>query len=40
MLGTHKHKWSFAHNYPHEKMVNEIEENMEWKSKQMFGNNF
>lgn len=40
MLGTHKHKWSFAHNYPQDKMISEIEEYMEWKSKQMFGNNF
>jgi hypothetical protein len=39
VLGTHKHKWSFAHNYPQEKMVHEIEEYMEWKTKQMFGNN-
>ncbi len=39
MLGTHKHKWSFANNYPQEKMLHEIEEYMEWKAKQMFGNN-
>ena len=40
LLGTHKHKWTFVHNYPQEKMLNEIEEYMQWKSKQMFGNNF
>jgi len=40
MLGTHKHKWSFPHNYPQEKMIEEIEEHMEWNTKQMFGNNF
>ena len=37
MLGTHKHQWSFPHNYPQDKMVDEIEEYMEWKTKQMFG---
>jgi hypothetical protein len=37
LLGTHKHKWTFVHNYPQEKMLNEIEEYMEWKSKQIFG---
>jgi hypothetical protein len=37
MLGTHKHKWTFPHNYPQEKMMKEIEEYMLWKSNQMFG---
>jgi hypothetical protein len=40
ILGTHKHKWSFPHNYPQEKIVEEIEEYMDWKVKQIFGNNF
>jgi hypothetical protein len=38
-LGTHKHKWSFANNYPQDKMMSEMEQFMEWKAKQMFGNN-
>jgi hypothetical protein len=36
MLGKHKHRWTFPHNYPQEKMLNEIGEYLEWKSKQMF----
>jgi hypothetical protein len=39
-LGTHRHKWTFAHNFPQEKMIAQIEEYMEWKSKQMFGKTF
>ena len=34
MLGKHKHRWTFPHNYPQEKMLNEIGEYLEWKSKQ------
>lgn len=37
LLGNHKHKWTFPHNYPQEKMIQEIEEYMEWKTNQMFG---
>lgn len=40
MLGTHKHRWTFPHNYPQQKMFEEIEEFMEWKLKQMFGKEF
>lgn len=40
IFGTHKHKWSFPHNYPQEKIMAEIEEYMVWKAKQMFGDNF
>lgn len=36
MLGNHKHKWTYAHNYPQQKMLDEIGEYMEWKSQQMF----
>jgi hypothetical protein len=36
MLGKHKHRWTFPHNFPQEKMLNEIGEYLEWKTKQMF----
>ena len=36
MMGTHKNKWTFPHNYPQEKMYSEIEEFIEWKTKQIF----
>ena len=39
MLGTHKKKWSFPHNYPQDKMIEEMERYMEWKTQQMFGTN-
>lgn len=38
LMGTHKHNWSFPHNYPQTKMFREITEYIEWKSQQMFGN--
>lgn len=38
LLGNHKHKWTFEHNYPQENMIQEIEKYMVWKSKEMFGN--
>lgn len=37
MLGKHNHKWSFVHNYPQDKIINEIEEYLEWNLKQMIG---
>ena len=37
LMGIHKHQWTFPDNYPQDKMIQEIEEFMEWKSKQMFG---
>ena len=40
LMGTHKHKWTFPHNYPQEKMAKEIQEYLVWKAKQMFGNVF
>ncbi|WP_431136939.1 hypothetical protein [Psychroserpens mesophilus] len=36
MLGKHNHKWTYPHNYPQQKMLDEIGEYMEWKSNQMF----
>ncbi len=36
MLGTHKHKWTYPHNYPQERMIDEIGEYMAWKSNQLF----
>lgn len=38
VLGTHKHRWSFPHNYPQDKMLQEIGEYMQWKYEQIFGN--
>lgn len=37
ILGTHRHKWSFPHDFPQEKMIKEMEEYMEWKANQVFG---
>ena len=37
IYGTHNKKWTFVHNYPQEKMLQEIETFLKWKSKEIFG---
>lgn len=38
MTGTLKHKWEFDHDFPQEKMVEEIQEFIQGKAKEMFNN--
>lgn len=40
MLGIHKQKWSFPHNYPQEKIIEEIGGYLVMKTNQMSSNNF
>lgn len=35
--GEYKHKWTFPHNYPQEKMIDEIGEFLVWKTDQITG---
>lgn len=36
VMGTHKHKWTYEHNYPQEKIVQEMSEFIWWKTKEIF----